>query len=191
MWWQPDLLIGSDRQMHILVNVFLYQLVWFLCVFGGNKGAITALPLLLFHLVMTRIRWADLKMMVFMFFLGQLVDGTLQLVGFFSFADPGFPIPLWLIVIWLGLAITPNHSLAWLKTRPLLSAAFGAVGGPAAYWAGAQFGAASITWPLPQALAFLAVVWAFNWSLVMYVSVLSNHIGKESNNGSTRKNSQG
>ncbi len=165
--------------MKIFINVLLYQLIWFLCVLGGNIGAMAALPLLLLHLALTRSRGADLKIMGMMLFLGLLVDGILQQIGFFIFTNPGFPIPLWLIVIWLGLAITPHHSLAWLKTRPVLSAVFGAVGGPVAYWAGARLGAASFEWPLPQALAFLSVIWAFIWSLVMYCSVLFTADGIE------------
>ena len=192
MWWHPDRLIGRDRVMKILVNIFLFQLIWLLCVLNGNRGAMAALPLLLIHLVMTRDRGADLKMMTFMFFLSQLVDGTLQQIGFFTFANPGFPIPLWLMVIWLGLAITPNHSLAWLKNRPLLAAVFGALGGPFAYWAGARLGAASFGWALPQAVLFLAIIWAFTWSLVMYFSTLVKQpIGKGCDSGSPRENSQG
>ena len=157
----------------MFLNVLLYQLIWFLCILGGNKGAIAALPLLLLHLALSGCRGADLKMMGLMAFLGLVVDGTLQQIGFFQFASPGFPIPLWLMVIWLGLAITPHHSLAWLKCRPVLSTVFGALGGPAAYWAGVRLGAASFDWPLLRSLALLSVIWACIWSLVMYCSVLS------------------
>ncbi|WP_240744267.1 DUF2878 domain-containing protein [Desulfopila sp. IMCC35006] len=151
--------------------MLLYQLIWFLCVLGGNRGALAALPLLLMHLALTGSRAADLKMMGIMAFLGLAVDGTLQHIGFFKFTTAGFPIPLWLMVIWLGLAITPHHSLAWLQSRPVLSAVFGALGGPAAYWAGVRLGAASFQWPLLQALAFLSLLWACLWSLVMYCSM--------------------
>ncbi len=186
MWWHPVRVIDSDRMMKIFVNVILYQLIWFLCVLGGNKGAIAALPLLLLHLAFTNCRGADLKMMGFMLFLGLLVDGTLQQVGFFSFTTPGFPIPFWLMIIWLGLAIIPQHSLAWLKNRLLLSAVFGALGGPAAYWAGTRLGAASLGWPLLQSLVFLSVIWAFIWSLIMFFSVLSKADVKDSENRSAR-----
>jgi hypothetical protein len=173
MWSLPAQAIDSNSEMKTAINVILYQLIWFLCVLGGNKGAVAALPLLLVHLVTSRTKGADLKMMGFMLFLGLIVDSTLHQVGFFTFTNTGFPIPLWLMVIWLGLAITPHHSLAWLKYRPLLSAVFGALGGPVAYWAGARLGAASFSWPLLQALPFLAVIWAFIWALVMYFSVLT------------------
>lgn len=177
MWLPPVPAIESHNVMKTFVNIILYQLIWFICVLGGNIGAIVALLLLLIHIVSTKERGPDLKIMGFMLFLGLLVDGTLQQVGFFTFTNTGFPIPLWLMVIWLGLAITPHHSLAWLKNRPLLSAVFGAFGGPAAYWAGARLGAASFSWPLWQSLATLAFIWAFVWPLVMYFSVQP---GKES-----------
>jgi hypothetical protein len=187
-WLRPVPVIDSHREMKILLNVLLYQLVWFFCVLGGNKGAIIALSLLVIHLTMTKCRGADLKMMGFMLFLGLLVDGTLQQVGFFKFTNTGFPIPLWLMVIWLGLAITPHHSLAWLKKRPVLSAVFGAMGGPAAYWAGVQLGAASFNWPQLQALTFLGFIWAFIWTLVMFFSVISGSEVNDENTHFTEEN---
>ena len=160
--------------MKIFVNVLLYQLIWLLCVLGGNRGALVALLLLLIHLVQTDKRAADLKMMGFLLFVGLLVDGTLQQLGFFTFTVTGFPIPFWLMVIWLGLAITPHHSLAWLKNRALLSMFFGALGGPLAYWAGARLEAASFNWPLLSSLGILAIVWALLWPAVMHFSVRSS-----------------
>lgn len=180
MWLLPVPGIDSVSAMKVVLNVILYQLIWFLCVLGGNKGAMMALPLLLVHLVLSKTKNADLKMMGFLLFLGLIVDSTLHQVGFFTFTITGFPIPFWLIVIWLGLAITPHHSLAWLKNRPLLSALFGALGGPVAYWAGVRLGAASFSWPMLQSLAFLAVIWAFIWTLVMYFSGLTTQSASES-----------
>lgn len=162
--------------MKILFNIVTYQLIWFLCILGGNKGALISLPLLIIHLFITDKRLADLRMMGFLLFLGVLVDGTLHQVGFFSFTTAGFPIPFWLMAIWLGLAITPHHSLAWLQDRPLLSAVFGALGGPAAYWAGVRLGAASFNWPLLYSLPFLGVLWALLWTMVMRFSLTSQAI---------------
>lgn len=187
MLLQPVQAIDSFSKMNIL-NIFLYQLIWFSSVLGGNKGTIIALTFLFIHLVITKTRVADLKMMGFMLFLGLLVDGTLLQVGFFTFTITGFPIPLWLMVIWLGLAITPHHSLAWLKKRPLLSAVFGAIGGPVAYWAGTRMGAASFNWPLLPSLLFLAFIWAFIWTLVMYFSVMSTSDDGVKNTPTIREN---
>ncbi|MGW8195131.1 MAG: DUF2878 domain-containing protein [Desulforhopalus sp.] len=157
--------------MRIFVNVLSYQTIWFLSVLGGNKGALFGLAIVLLHLLLTDNRKDDLKMVGFMLFVGMLVDGTLHQIGFFSFTSGGFPLPFWLIVIWLGLAITPHHSLAWLKKHPWYSMLFGALGGPLAYWAGVRLGAASFNWPPTPSLIILAVIWGLLWPVVMHFSV--------------------
>lgn len=159
--------------MKILGNIFIYQAVWLLAVLGGDSYVYGGLLLLLIHLAFSPFKGDDLRMMGFLLFVGLLVDGTLNQVGFFSFTETGFPIPHWLMIIWLALAITPHHSLAWLKNRSLISLLFGALGGPAAYWAGARLGAVTFNWPLLSSLLTLSLIWAFLWPTVMYFSVLS------------------
>lgn len=116
-----------------------------------------------------------MRMMGFLLFMGLLVDGTLHQVGFISFTVTGFPIPFWLMAIWLGLAITPHHSLAWLQNRLLLAMLLGAMGGPAAYWAGVRLGAATFNYGLLFSLSILACIWAFVWPAVMFFSVVSKN----------------
>ena len=177
MWWQPALVTEDPSAMRILGNVLLYQAIWLLAVLGGDVYAYGGLVLLLVHLILSPVRGDDLRMMGFLLFTGLMVDGTLHQVGFFSFTETGFPIPAWLMIIWLGLATTPNHSLAWLKNRPGLSLLFGALGGPAAYWAGVRLGAAVFNWALFPSLLTLAVIWAILWPVVMYFSVKSEKSG--------------
>ncbi len=126
------------------------------------------------HLFFSPARSDDLQMMGYLLLTGLLIDGTLNQVGFFSFKDAGFPIPHWLMIIWLGLAITPHHSLAWLKNKPFLSLFFGAMGGPVAYWAGARLGAVTFNWELLPSLLTISVIWAVLWPAVMHLSVLSS-----------------
>lgn len=159
--------------MRKLFNIVLYQSIWFLCILANQIGPLISLLLIVAHLLTTDKRAADLRMMGFLVFIGLLIDGTLHQVGFFSFTNSGFPIPFWLMVIWLGLAITPHHCLAWMQNRPLLSVLFGGLGGPAAYWAGVRLGAASFNWPLGYSLALLALVWALIWPAIMHYSVIS------------------
>ncbi|MBU1568649.1 MAG: DUF2878 domain-containing protein [Proteobacteria bacterium] len=156
--------------MNPFINVGINQVIWFLCVLGGNAGAFFALPLLVANIVLSRHRRADLQMTGLLLLSGVFIDGILQTIGFFSFTSAGFPIPLWLAVIWAALAALPHHSLAWMKKRRLLSVIFGAFGGPLAYWAGVRLGAATFHWPLLSSLALLAVVWAFLWTGVMAVA---------------------
>ena len=154
--------------MNIFINFIMYQVVWVLCVFKENWGALVALLLLAGHLLLSPIRREDLKMMGILLLIGVVVDGTLYSFGYISYNVVAFPIPFWLAVIWLALATLPHHSLKWLKNRPLLSAFFGLIGGPLAYWAGVKAGAASFNWPLLSTLAMLGVIWACLWPMVMY-----------------------
>jgi hypothetical protein len=178
MWSQPAPATDTHNTMKIVYNVLVYQLIWFLSVLGGNTGAYWGVLLLLLHLLLTPKRGADLRMMGFLLFTGLLVDGTLHQVGFITFTETGWPIPFWLMVIWLGFAITPHHSLAWLQNRPILSMLFGALGGPAAYWAGARLGASTFTWTLLPSLCTLSLIWALLLPVIMHFSVGSKMIPK-------------
>jgi hypothetical protein len=151
-----------------VLNIALYQAIWFACVLMGTAGALGSLVPLALHLWLSRRRRADLQMMGILLVAGLVIDGSLQLSGFFRFTAAALPIPLWLAVIWLALATLPHHSLGWMKGRPLLSAALGAIGGPLAYWAGVRLDAAAFSWPLLPSLLLLAVIWAMLWPAVMF-----------------------
>ena len=156
--------------MSLLINVVIYQAVWFLCVFMGTAGALLSLALLAAHLVISKHRREDLQMMLALLVIGTVVDGTIRYAGLIIYRVDGVPIPFWLAMIWLALAILPHHSLRWLKNRPWLSALFAAVGGPLAYWAGVRVGSAAFGASLLPSLALLALVWALLWPLVMAIA---------------------
>ena len=77
--------------------------------------------------------------------------------------------PPWLIALWLNLAAALNFSLAWLKGRHLLAAAFGAVGGPLAYYGGAKLGGV-VTMPGGWDLLALAAGWAAMTPLLAWLA---------------------
>lgn len=154
--------------MKAVLNIALYQAAWFCCVLWGNAGALYGLLPVLFHLVLSDQRTADLRMIAFLLFLGMVADGTWYQLGFMELQDGGFPLPPWLMVIWIALAITPHHSLAWMKGRPFVAMIFGGIGGPLAYWAGVKLDAAEFNYPVLPSLVFLSVLWAVLWGAVMY-----------------------
>lgn len=168
MWLQRDQVIVEDTTMKLVINALAYQAVWFLAILWGNTGGLLGCVLILTLLATSEYKYADIRMIAFSIFLGMLVDGTLQQIGFFSFSNPGLPIPFWLLVIWAGLAMTIHHSLSWLKGNLLLAALFGGMGGPAAYWAGTRLGAATFNWSLPASLCLLAVIWALMFPLIVF-----------------------
>lgn len=143
-----------------IINALLYQFVWFTCVLGGNHWVPAAILAILLQVWLGGTWRADLRMMGILLITGLVIDGILQVTGVLVFTEPGWPIPLWLVMVWLGLANTVNHSLAWLIHRPVMSAILGGLGGPLAYWAGTKVDAATFGYGLPVTLSLLAVVWA-------------------------------
>ncbi|MFO7766303.1 MAG: DUF2878 domain-containing protein [Pelovirga sp.] len=145
--------------MNPLLNIAIYQLIWFTAVVGQDDLLWIAGGLILLHYALTPMPKTDLLLMILVLSIGVLIDGTLSVSGFFTFSDDGFPIPLWLGCIWMGLATLFNNSLVWLKNRLWLAALLGAIGGPAAYIAGGRLGAAAFTLSISWSVAVLAIVW--------------------------------
>ncbi len=156
--------------MNTIVNFIIFQTVWFLCICYADSGALWSLPLLAIHLIFSEHRRDDLKMMALMLVVGLMVDGGLNSIGFFQFNSAAFPIPFWLLTIWLAVAILFHHSLAWLKNHLILATLFGAIGGPLAYWSGVRMGAAGFIWPLVPSLTVIAILWAIIWPAAVYAA---------------------
>jgi hypothetical protein len=164
--------------MNWLINLGIYNVAWLICVLGGNSLAWLALIVVAGHFLVSPSRRRDALLAAMVLAVGVTTDGILHTTGFFTFIPDQFPIPFWLAVIWLALATLPNHSLSWMKRRPVLSALFGALGGPLAYWGGARLGAATLNWPLLESLLLLAAVWALLWPLIMLLSTLTEEAKK-------------
>lgn len=152
-----------------LANVLGYQLVWFACVAGAAAGRPWPgwLASALFTLVTLRLGgcWrSDLRTLVVAVPLGFGTDSLFAAGGWLAYAPAGpwpFAAPAWIGAIWFAFAMTLNHSLAFLRTRPTLSAVLGLVGAPLAYLGASRgFGVLAIATPVPAVLLSLGVAWA-------------------------------
>ena len=58
-------------------------------------------------------------------------------MGLLAYASPG-PVhglaPAWILALWMGFALTFNHSLHYVMRRTWLAIALGAIAGPLSYW---------------------------------------------------------
>jgi cell division protein FtsW (lipid II flippase) len=77
--------------------------------------------------------------------------------------------PYWMVAMWALFATTLNVSLRWLRPHVGLAALIGAVGGPAAYYAGARLGAIEFT-VAGAAMAAIALGWAVLTPLLLRVA---------------------
>ena len=168
--------LSVQKMTSKIINFIFFQLVWFVCIIGAatnNTFATVFLSLLiiLFHLYITKDKKSELKILLLASIIGFLFDGFLLKSGLVLYADHGWSFsitPLWIIVLWMGFAITLNSSLSWLKKKLNLSILLGAIGGPLAYLAGEKLGA--VTLLTSDALLVIATGWALITPLLIFVS---------------------
>jgi uncharacterized protein DUF2878 len=165
--------------MSLLGNLLGYQAVWFLAVYGAGAGRVwpTLLAATLFaawQLAVSTERSSDLRLIGIALVLGTLIDGVLARSGLLSYASaaPALPpggAPLWILALWAAFALTLNHSLRWLRGRPIPAVLVGAIGGPLAYLAAARLShAVSFAAPAWQPLTALALGWAVALALLTF-----------------------
>ncbi|MDQ3038234.1 MAG: DUF2878 domain-containing protein [Pseudomonadota bacterium] len=154
--------------MRFWANVVGYQLVWFAIVISAARGQpIVGIAVALvfiglqFHYSTTRS--SDARALLVAFLCGFLLDGALVATGWLHYAFPllSLPAPAWILALWMAFAMTLNHSMAFLRGRPVLAAFLGGIGGPLAYFSAARgFDAVTFTTPEWQPTALLAIGWA-------------------------------
>jgi hypothetical protein len=151
------------------INVVFYQATWLAAIAGAARGWWWAGPAMFaafaaWQLAVSRLRVADLKLMLCAAVVGFFVDSFCIRGGLFVYAAP-VPspdyAPIWIVALWMSFALTLNHSLAWLKSHLPLASVLGAVGAPLAYLAAARgWHALAIAADPTLAFGALALAWA-------------------------------
>jgi hypothetical protein len=158
-----------------LLNLALYQAGWFACVLGGARGrpwlgALVGLAPVVVHLALVERRLEEARFLAVVSVAGTAVDSAQQAAGTLAFPSGHYLAwlcPVWLTVLWAGLATLPRHSLSRLAGRPVACALLGAAGGPLAFLAGERLGGVAFPAGRAAGLAVLALVWAIVFPLLM------------------------
>ncbi|HZF98318.1 MAG TPA: DUF2878 domain-containing protein [Pseudoxanthomonas sp.] len=169
--------------MNHLVNFVASQLLWLASVAGASSGVPLLGPAVFlvfaaYQLSPRRRARGDAALMLLALPLGVLVDSTMSASGLVRYAAP-VPVawlsPVWILTLWMGFALTFNHSLARVMRRPAWAVVFGAIGGPLSYWVAQRaWGAVEFAQPLWPALLVLGALWsAAMWLLAVAFRRLS------------------
>jgi len=175
--------MDKQRRFSIIINAVLFQLTWFACVIGSANqltwpGVLACFCLFLWQWSPQRRHPGDGVLVASAIIFGLIIDTFWVQSGLFSFTY-NWPIPgmapAWIIILWIGFALTINHSLSWLKTHPLLPALMGLIGGPLSYLAGVKFGAMELKADHVLVCSSLGIVWAIALTLLYLISLKTSN----------------
>jgi hypothetical protein len=180
--------------MFMLFNLVAFELCWVALVWGAGSeqawpGMLAMLLFVVINLAASRQRRADLAVAGLALGLGVIADTALLQSGLVAYASPG-PLlglaPAWILLLWLGFSQTLNHCLAWLGQRPVLAVLFGALGGPASYWAAQRvFDAAQFPLGWWQAMLALGIAWAVVTPVLSTMALRWRHRWPADHDGTT------
>lgn len=163
-----------------LPNAICFQLVWLASVGGAAQGWWWAGPLAVvafaaWQLPLSRAPRADALLMLVAAGVGIVIDTLWIQLDLMRFTTPlpwSGVAPIWIVSLWMGFALTLNHSLASLKRHLGLAAALGILGGPLAYWGAERAWEAvelgSSTW---MVFGALAVAWGAVTPLLLLLAI--------------------
>ncbi|NDY97010.1 DUF2878 family protein [Wenzhouxiangella limi] len=161
-----------------LVNQGLFQLAWPACVIGAANGVFWTGLLVVGALVLWQLNRhnrhpLDLRMIGVCLGLGFVLDTAWIQLGLLEFAMP-WPssqfAPMWIMLLWVSVALVINHSMAAFKNRLWILAIAGGVGSPMSYFAGSRFGAVEWLAPAWQVILTTGLSWAIVLPLLFWLA---------------------
>ena len=163
--------------MDKVINFILFQAGWFASVLLGTTsyyylGPIAVAAIVFYHLKTIPSPSNEAPLLMFALLIGLVWENLLTFSGVLVYPNGQWMdmfAPVWIIAMWPLLAITLNLSLRWLKGNYLMAMAFGAIGGPLAFWAGERLQAVVFT-DMFMAMSLLSIGWALLFPLLMKLS---------------------
>jgi len=168
----------------MLLNLALFQAVWFAAVIGASfdiawAGLAALSVFLLAHYVVANNPLRDFRLVATAVIIGLVVESAFVQTGLLVYAahDPWEIIaPLWILVLWASFTLTMNGCIAWLQPKLGLASVLGALGGPLSYFGGIRLGAANAGEPLIVVLSVVAVIYALATPLLLKLASLGGTV---------------
>lgn len=143
-----------------VINAVLFQAAWFGCVLGGAQDValwgLAAVLALAVYSLNAGTAGRDLVLASVAAAVGFLVETLWIRSGVLVYGD-AMMAPLWIVLLWVGVGLTINHSLSMFKRRPWLGGLLAAGSAPLSYLAGERF--AAVTVPDPWLLGAVSASW--------------------------------
>jgi hypothetical protein len=161
-----------------MINQGLFQLSWPACVIGAAYGWLwTGLLVVgimaLWQLNRVNRHPLDVRLVAVCLTIGLVLDTAWIRLGLldYSLSWPAEGIaPLWIMLLWLALALVINHSMKAFKHRLALIGLLGGIGSPLSYFAGSRFGAVEWLAPAWQVVLATGLSWALLLPLLFWLA---------------------
>ncbi len=146
--------------------------MWLGCVVGGGVYGLLwtgglALVVLVASVSGHPCRRQDVLVAMLALPIGLVLDTLWIRLGVVDYGGANFAPP-WILLMWIGVALTINHSLVFLRDRPLLGALVVALFGPLSYVGGDKIGAVVV--PQLQSLWMVSLSWGLVFGLLFVVA---------------------
>ncbi|MRX27786.1 DUF2878 domain-containing protein [Kangiella sp. HZ709] len=163
--------MAKSEKLNFIVNLVLFQAIWFAAILGAANanlfwcyGLFAALVVWQF-LPQNRKAGDCLNVLNFLL-IGFILDSAwyyLELIEYKQHISWFNTAPIWILMLWVAFALSLNHSMSWVHSKPKLAYLMGFVGGPLSYFGGERLGAITISSPWVTAtclsLAWGSVIW--------------------------------
>ena len=148
-------------------NLVLFKLGWVACVMLAAAGqpmmaTLVVAVVVVAHLATVPVKSKESMLLVAAAVIGMTWESLLVRFGVVSYpgyTDAAALAPYWIVAMWVLFATTINHGLRWIKRNWMVASAAGLIGGPLAFFSGAQPGAVEFSNTI-LALASIGVGWA-------------------------------
>ena len=142
--------------MKVIINAVIFKLHWVACVVGGSLwGVAGALGMIAFSW-----RVGTLQRDAWIAFLlapaGWFLDTTWITLGILDYGAYS-TAPLWIVLLWVGLAFALCHAMSMFVDRPWLGGLLTLFAAPGTYLAGQSLGAVSV--PDVWMLGVISIAW--------------------------------
>ena len=151
-------------------NLGVFQGLWFLLVLGGDAFFVFALGWLLFHAV-SFCQSGERRLLPIFILVGIVMDSALAALGVYQFNQSTWPIPLWLLALWLIFPTTLLHGLRWCWSGKIWILIASGLGAALTYIGGARL--SDLAFPLGElpTILILTVCWSLYLGFVRFMAL--------------------
>ena len=145
-----------------VANGLIFKAHWLACVLGGVYWGLAGIAALIAFSFAVDFLRRDLPLAAALGGIGAALDTLWIELGILDYGVAF--APAWIILLWVGLALTLNHAMHVFTTSPLIGGLLSGCAAPLTYMSGQALGAVVV--PSPLQLTIIALTWGILFYLV-------------------------